>query len=443
VSPAAADPALHRALLKARDKREQRGATGDGSVVVPDLTAEEALALDGLLYPSRRKPVLPGATLRVALSQLEAALRSCGIDPRTEYERSGGRPVRDLPADRAAGRQRRSQFRSWLVAHPAVRSRPAVGGWFDQALRQGRVHENLRPLVERALQVLAALPAEETIQRTVLAAKLLDGDPHALDVGTPLHGLAVSLLAAAAGLEPEVSARDVWARWNVLVDPVSSNVAALNLPLLGDSPAAIAARAMAGRHVILTYGQLAAGDASWPPRVPCFSCENPSVVIAAEQRLGEACPPLVCTAGRPSDAVRLLFTMVRRAGVRVRHHGDFDEAGVQILRDLEDCYGAQPWRFDVESLWHALDGRAPQPSPRTLEEAVRALSAGLAEEMVIDDLVADLRESGRHLDEASPVTPRSNSVTGSTQVEPRQPMPNNHASHSLSEHRLRRRRSER
>jgi uncharacterized protein (TIGR02679 family) len=252
----------------------------------------------------------------------------------------------------------------------------------------------MRPLVGQALRILAALPAEETVQRTVLAARILDGDPHALDVGTPLHGLIVSLLAAAAGVDSDASPREVWAAWNVLVDPVSSNVAALNLPLIGDCPAAKLARAVRGTHVVLTYGQLAAADLSWPAAVPCFSCENPSVLIAAERRLGEACPPLVCTGGRPSDAVRLLFSIVRRAGVRVRHHGDFDESGVQILRDLEDCYDAVPWRFDLESLCEALGPRAPARIPKSLEDSVRRVSCGPAEEMVIEDLIADLRNAG-------------------------------------------------
>ncbi|MGH2884925.1 MAG: TIGR02679 domain-containing protein [Solirubrobacteraceae bacterium] len=388
-----ADPALDRAILTARDKREQRGALGDARLVVPELTAEEALALDGLLFPSRRKPVLPGTTLRVALSQFEAALRSCGIDLRGEYERVGGRPVRDLPAERAARQGRRSEFRSWLVSHPAVASRPAVADWFEQAMRQGRVHEGMQPLVAQALQVLVALPGEGTVQRGVLAAGLLGGDPHALDVGTPLHGLTVSLLAVAASLAPDVSAREVWATWNVLVDPISSNVAALNLPLVGDGPAAMIARALRGTHAVLTYGQLTAAELSWPDGVPCFSCENPSVLIAAEHRLGGSCPPLVCTAGRPSDAVRVLFSTVHRAGTRLQHHGDFDEAGVQIFRDLEAWYDAVPWRFDLEALYEALGAPAPAPPPRSLEDGVRRMSRGLAEEMLIEELIADLREA--------------------------------------------------
>jgi uncharacterized protein (TIGR02679 family) len=391
LSAATADQALDRAILVARDKRERVGPSRDGRIVITGLTAEEALALDGLLFPSRRKPVLPDATLRVALSQFEAALSACGIDPRREYERVGERPLRDLPAERAAQRERRSEFRSWLMSRPIVAPRPAVVEWFEQAFRQGRVHEGMRPLVAQALRVLAALPGDGTVQRGVLAARILGGDPHALDVGTPLHGLTVSLLAAAAGLGSEASPREVWAAWNVLVDPISSDVAALNLPLVGDGPAVEIARAARGTHVVLTYGQLAASELAWPDGVPCFSCENPSVLTAAEQQLGAACPALVCTAGRPSDAVRLLFSTLRRAGVRVRHHGDFDDAGVQILRDLEASYDAVPWRFDVAALSEALGPRAPAPPPTTLEDGVRRISCGLAEEMVIEDLVADLR----------------------------------------------------
>lgn len=395
MSEATTDHALSRAILIARDKRERVGPSRDGQIVIDGLTAEEALALDGLLFSSRRKPVLPGATLRVALSQFEAALSACGIDPHREYERVGGQPLRDLPAERAAQRERRSEFRSWLRSHPVVTSRPAVAEWFEQAVRQGRVHEGMHPLVAQALRVLAVLPDERAVQRSVLAARVLGGNPHALDVGTPLHGLMVSLLAADAALGSEASPREVWAAWNVLVDPISSSVAAINLPLVGHGPAAQIARAARGTHVVLTYGQLSASELRWADGAPCFSCENPSVLTAAEQQLGAACPPLVCTAGRPSDAVRLLFSTVRRAGVRVRHHGDFDEAGVQILRDLEDTYDAVPWRFDVTALSEGLKARPHKPPPASLEDAVRQIPGGLAEEMVIDDLVADLGSAAR------------------------------------------------
>jgi uncharacterized protein (TIGR02679 family) len=398
VSDAALDPSLRRALLLARDKRERRGGSGDARVVITDLKPDEALALDGLLSVSRRRPVLPGETLRVALSTFEAALRACGLDPRREYERIGDGPLRDLPAERAALLELRSEFRSWLETHEVVHSRPLIAEWLDQACRQGRVHADMRQLVERALRVVGALPAAEPVQRTVLAAMLIDGDPHALDVGTPLHGLTVSLLAAGSELDPDTGSRAVWSAWNVVVDPISSNVAVLKLPLVGEGFVAELARTARGTHLVLTYGQLSESDLRWPPGLPCFSCENPSVLIAAERALGEACPPLVCTGGRPSDAVRLLFSCIHRAGGQIRHHGDFDEAGVQIFRDLEDRYGAVPWRFDVESLWGALGevGRAA-PGARwvTLERAVQELSGAVPEELLIEVLLSDLSSANQ------------------------------------------------
>ncbi len=201
--------------------------------------AEEAFALDGLLSISRRRPILPGQRLQVSLSQFEAALESCGFDPRREYERVAGEPLRDLPAERDARRELRTEFRTWLDAHEVVRRSPAIAAWLDQAMRSGRVHPQLASIVRQALQVVDRLQVESSrpIQRTVLAAELIDGDPHALDVGTPLHELTVSLLAAAAHLNHDARPREVWAAWNVTVDPVSSNAAALDLPLLGNGAA--------------------------------------------------------------------------------------------------------------------------------------------------------------------------------------------------------------
>jgi uncharacterized protein (TIGR02679 family) len=394
------DTALERVLLAARDKREQVGAARDGTLTLARLGAEEALALDGLLTP--RRPILAGQTRRIALSQLEAALREGGIEPRLVYERVGGRPLRDLPAERTAAKLTQAQFRTWLTEHPVATQRPAIAAWLEEAAHQGQVHAGMRPVIERALRIVAALPSAGPIQRTVLAARLLDADPHGLDVDTPVHRLTVSLLAAAAGLDRDTPARTIWATWNVLVDPISSNVAVLNLPLSVDANPDANADAgklppmIRGTHMILTYGQLSASQLRWPPVGKCFSCENPSVLIAAEHALGADCPPLICTGGHPSDAVRLILSSARAAGASIRHHGDYDSAGVQILRDLEARYGATPWQFDVPSMCAALRRLGhfgPDPSPATLEEGVNSLDHGLPEELVIDELLDDLRAS--------------------------------------------------
>lgn len=220
-------------------------------------------------------------------------------------------------------------------------------------------------LVERALAIADALPADPPRQRAVLAAELVDGDPHALDVDRPLHGLVVALLIAEAELV-HAPAREVWRTYGVIVDPVSSTVACLNVDPLGDGPLARSLRSMHGSHVVLTFGQLTAEPLIWQDDVVLHSCENPSVLIAAERDLGADCPPLICTAGFPSDAVRALLAGLHAAGARLRHHGDGDAAGERILDDLRRRYGAERWGT-----------QAP----------------GVAEELVIDELLSDLRRS--------------------------------------------------
>jgi len=354
------EPALLRALTAARAKREERGPTGDGRVVVEALAPDEALALDGLLAP--RRTLLPGADLRIDLWRFEAALRTAGIRPTTAYEQVGG-PLRDLPAERAAARSLRSEFRAWLREHPVSCARPKMAAWLEAAADQGRLQPSSRPLIERALVVADALPTDPPRQRAVLAAELLDGDPHALDVDRSLHTLIVALLAAEAEL-PNASAREIWRVYGVIVDPVSSTVACLNLQPSGDGRFARMLRLMHGSHVVLTIGQLASEALRWQRDLICHSCENPSVLIAAERELGGRCPPLVCTAGYPSDAVRALLAGLHEAGARLYHHGDGDAAGEQILDDLRRRYGAQRWGEHLP---------------------------GVAEELVIDDLLADLR----------------------------------------------------
>ncbi|HEX6389544.1 MAG TPA: TIGR02679 domain-containing protein [Solirubrobacteraceae bacterium] len=356
----APDRALLRVLTAARAKREERGATGDGRVVVKMLEPDEALALDGLLTP--RRALLPGKDLNVPLSSLEAALSAVGIHPTAAYEQLGG-PLRDLPRERAAARAQRCDFRAWLREHPVSLARPKIAAWLEGAADQGRLQPSSRSLIERALVIAGALPTDPPRQRAVLAAEMLDGDPHALDVDRPLHALIVALLTAEAELA-DASAREVWRTYGVIVDPVSSTVACLNLYPDGDGRLARLLRLMHGSHVVLTFGQLAAEPLHWPRHLVCHSCENPSVLIAAERELGGRCPPLICTAGYPSDAVRALLSGLHHAGARLRHHGDGDTAGEQILDDLRSRYRAERWGM---------------------------LAPGVAEELVINDLLADLR----------------------------------------------------
>jgi hypothetical protein len=76
---------------------------------------------------------------------------------------------------------------------------------------------------------------------------MLGGDPHALDVDRPLHTLIVALLTAEAEFG-DASAREVWRTYGVIVDPVSSTVACLNLHPDGDGRLARLLRLMYGSH---------------------------------------------------------------------------------------------------------------------------------------------------------------------------------------------------
>ena len=160
------------------------------------------------------------------------------------------------------------------------------------------------------------------------------------------------------------------------MDPISSNVAALNLPLLGDRKLTAYMQAMQGKHAIITYGQLAAAHCDGPAGVACFSCENPSVLIAAERALGGECPPLLCTAGRPSDAVRLVFSVVHNAGAQIRHHGDFDK---QACRSCVTSKIATRPRHGGSTPIAVRSAGGGAASPPELWSGVRQISRALAE----------------------------------------------------------------
>jgi uncharacterized protein (TIGR02679 family) len=209
--------------------------------------------------------------------------------------------------------------------------------------------------------VLAVLPSRGPTLLASLASEIL-GDPHALDRAGPAGRAAARLLAAgqavAAGEDPRRAAdfvataagwRETWAAASVACDQVSSTVLVLNLPLPGAGPVAALSRvaAQAGEPLWLTARMLRPG---WEPAPGSLSglvvrvCENPSVVEAAAQAYGAACPPLACTYGRPAGAAWTLLRGVVAAGALIVISGDRDTAGQAITRDLiTGLPCAAPW----------------------------------------------------------------------------------------------------
>ena len=94
-------------------------------------------------------------------------------------------------------------------------------------------------------------------------------------------------------------------------------------------------------------------------------CENPSIVAAAATTLGARCPPLLCTAGWPNTGVAAILDAAQAAGMSILVHADGDEAGAAIAARVLRRPGARPWR-------------------------VVDPSAGIHEESLLDELLADL-----------------------------------------------------
>jgi uncharacterized protein (TIGR02679 family) len=401
-------PGWARLLDGARDRFTALGRPG-GSFTLASLTTEEAGILRGL--PLRVGPGRPreGRPYTVELRRLDLALRATAleVDLATALASAGYAPG-NRPAERAALAARRADLLADGLAHPSAAD-PVIADWVRHMLRSGvlgrMARGQERAMLLAALDLGARLPAEPPIERGRLAVETLAGDPHALDDDRPLARVLLRLLATRAGVPVPHEAREqrlLWQRFGVAVDPLSVDVLALGLAARPDGPVGGALAAIAGRHVRLTLAQLTEPNLRFVPGGSVFVCENPAVIAAAERRLWPRVPPLVCTAGWPNSAVCRLLELLRAAGKRLRHHGDFDWDGVRIHAWLRDRYGVESWRFDAASYRHGirehptrtrrLDGR-PASTSDDLAAAMVEHDRELHEEAVLDLLVADLRHA--------------------------------------------------
>lgn len=394
--PAGDDPALARIWELALTARERRGADGDARLKVQELTEAEADALDALPWPGRAKRILTGSDLRVSLSRFEAAVAASGSDLQDAYANFAGHTPRDLRMERSAQTARATAEKNKVREHPAALARPPLAA----ALASRPLRLNDVPHWLRALEVVEALPRTPPVERSVLSAELFAGDAHALDAGSRVEALVRELLEHLDGSGSSARApREVWIRWGVEIDPLSSTVLTLNLAAQPGSQLAPALKALRGSHAVLTLAQLEAQEPDWE-RTEVYVCENPTVVRAAERRLGEACRPLVCTGGWPSAAVARLLGQLNESGSQLHHHGDYDWDGLAIHQALRRDHDVVPWRYDVQS-YRAAVAASPVPllalGPRRREvhgplaDALAFSGQHVAEERVLAELLDDLR----------------------------------------------------
>jgi uncharacterized protein (TIGR02679 family) len=238
---------------------------------------------------------------------------------------------------------------------------------------------------------------------------LVPEDPHALDEGTPLAGLALALLAAldVVPVEARGEPRQAWAAAGVDCDDLMGG-----LTVVGIQPAGWALPP--GSVVTIPPRELA--GCAWPeppePGAWVFVTENPSVLAAAANAVLSGSTPhpvrsgtdpkLLCTMGTPSALEIAAIARLAAIGWQVAVRADFDRAGLRhVSALLMGIPAAVPWRMGSADYLAAVSARsdgAPVSSSGPVGRADwdPALAAAMAvhgvafEEALLPDLLADL-----------------------------------------------------
>jgi uncharacterized protein (TIGR02679 family) len=330
-----------RLLTAARRSLERTGGALTGRISVPDPDDAERKAIIGITGVHQSAGT---KRLTVSLAALDAAvLRGTGYGLVALLTELGG-PLRDRPGAAASLAASRAELVALAEASPLYLACDWYRQWVSELRQDGTLtrlatQDDGGPLRQavRALEFLNGRPAGAgPIALPALAAQIT-GDTKALNHGTGLSTLVLRALALQAGVARPGSAaerRDLWDRAGVLVDDLASRVLVLNLPADGEGLGEwLTSAARYGTPFQVTLHQLAAHPVQISgPRI--FVCENPAVLRRACAELGAACPPLVCTEGRPSTAFHRLIAVAIGAGAELWYHGDFDWPGVAITADL-------------------------------------------------------------------------------------------------------------
>jgi uncharacterized protein (TIGR02679 family) len=398
-----AEPGLSRLWEAARGKLERSHLTPIGRVLLTDLERAERHAVGDLLA----RPVVTGR-VTIDLAELDEVLAR-----RSPYRglveaivAVTGQPLRDRRAERSAAAASREApltlARGLLAAQPPLRDVTWSETWLAGVRRSGLLAraEDPESVVRRAVAALAVLlaPDRAASSRADLAARIT-GDAHGLDDGTVAAQLALRALALDAGVElPTTPAarRDLWLRYGVSVDSVSSTCLTLGLLAPGDSAHARRLRPAAeeGDPVHLTPRDLR--NLTLGAHRDVLVCENPRVLEAMADRF-KGLVPVVCTAGQPALVVLDVLRQLVNAGAALHYHGDFDWPGIAIANRLVAEAGVQPWLMNATDYLAAatrgpatlaLTG-APVPASwdSQLGDAMARFGVAVHEEAVLDAIL--------------------------------------------------------
>jgi uncharacterized protein (TIGR02679 family) len=348
VSTFLTDPSLHPLWAAAAAALDRNGLDWRGRLTLPALSPEGrrrlGILIDRTILGDRRTvplaDLVDGVTRLTGRTFLEV-LAELGHAPAGRREAAVAR--------QAAVRDRRAALDA--VIDELAPSARWLGRWADAARRDGLLAgypaEEIRSIVRQVVAITGHDGRGRS--RTEIAALLL-GDAHALDSTTAMATLVTRALVERDGPGTE---RQVWEQAGMPLDLVSAPVLTWGLPLLGDSPVAVAARTMtsAGLPLHLSAAALRQAPPWVAPGTALLVVENPRLVeAAAEQNLPAG---VLCTNGNATTAPLIAIKALHRAGARLRYHGDFDTPGLAMTTRAVDL-GCVPFWMSAADYLAAL-----------------------------------------------------------------------------------------
>lgn len=395
-------------LLARVRRRLALGRPLTGTVTLATAGLDQRRAVERLL--GRRAGT--GTSLTVSLDEVDAVLRASGAA-------QGGlaaaaRALLGAVPDRTA--EAAAEAAAWSAAcaplDAVVERRPELVPWRAWLDATGMIRRVAATPAEAGILIEALVRVLDAVPSTGLALGRLaaetTGDAHALDDGRPLSTLSLGAVRILTGVPPAgdgsaFERRAAWAAVGVHRDELSSTV--LCVGLRGGSTTAVgrmvALAREAGEPCVLTLRQLGRDRPDFGEGLVRV-CENPIVLACAADELGAECPPLVCLSGHPSVAALRLLDLLVASGAHLAYHGDFDWGGIRIANALRERFAWQPWRFDTPAYRSALasvTGGALTGRPvdaawdPDLRPAVEQHGVHIQEELVLPELIADLRSS--------------------------------------------------
>ena len=349
---------LWEQIARAADRR------GDTALVEGTLSIrapkqpEARAAVGGLLG---RNVLRSGQTRVVSLAELTARLRVRGplLTPGAVAAHAVGRRL----ALRADAHERRKNHEKQLEDTLAPLRTLGIDRIIAGLRRSGwiaRLQANEAPdkLAELAVAVLAALPHGTRIDRRRLATQIT-GNPHALDHGSELAGLALAMLVAAGKIPSRQRPRAAWGAVGVDCDDVIGGLTVIGILPSGWS---------VPRDCVVTLPPRTLARCAWPPGAGSwvFVTENPSVTSAAAELAATGAEVrLICTSGTPSPGEIDAIARLPVAGWRVAVRADFDPAGLgHVTAILSATADARPWRMRTSDYLESVTG---EPTATTLD----------------------------------------------------------------------------